>query len=407
MSNRINFVSVDERTLTLPDKIGLTLIGREASTPVRMLRELVAITAAPAMLEDGTLVGTRHGYDPVTCTFYNSPPSLTIPERPLRAEAEAALKLLRDELATFLWAGPDAPVVTTTSGTVVMDTARPAGLNELAALSALLTALQRPVLDIVPGFVIGAARGSGSGSGKGKFLRAVAMIATGRAPYIVGHDPDPEEQEKRIVTGLLRGEPFTMFDNWNGMRIKSPAMATAITEPGGRLRKLGASKDYPVPRTFLGITGNDVRPVEDLVSRFIVALMDARTPDPEGRKFAGRYAGDVLMRMAERRAEMLTAALTVLRWACQAQDKDAAAYAALLRRQETLEDGSSRLADPVASRFPAWDRAVRFPIMALGCADPVTQHREARRSIPIGSTSSRFSPRGGASTVTITSARPA
>ena len=376
VAHHIDFVSGDKYVKTIPDKIGQTLLALKASERFNMPRELRAISASPIVLEDGILVGMRQGYDPATCIFFDSPPVLTISEYPTLEEAKAKETFLRDEFASFLWGGDDAPVVEV-DGMTLMDTAKPAGLNESSALAMLLTAILRPVLDIAPGFIVNGARGSGSSSGKGKFVRAVAKIATGRDPQAVTYDPDPVEQEKIIKGALVLGACFLMYDNWNGARIKSPALATAITEVVAKIRLLGASKLYVILRHFIAVNGNDVQVIEDHANRWIVAHMDARTPDPEGRKFTGRYAGDPVQRMAHQRGKMLEAALTIVRWGVQAYHDNPDSYAALLRRKEGERDVA-----PASSRFPAWDRAVRFPLMALGCVDPVLQHRAAKANDP-------------------------
>ena len=376
VAHHIDFVSGDKYVKTIPDKIGQTLLALKASERFNMPRELLAISASPMVLEDGMLVGIRQGYDAATRIFFDAPPALALSEYPTLAEAQGGLAFVREGFASFLWGGSDAPVVEE-DGMTRMDTSKAAGLNESSALAMLLTAILRPVMDIAPGFVVNGARGSGSSSGKGKFVRAVAKIATGRNPQAVTYDPDPIEQEKIIKGALVLGACFLMYDNWNGARIKSPALATAITEPVAKIRLLGASKLYVILRHFLAVNGNDVQVIEDHANRWIVAHMDARTPDPESRKFTGRYAGDPVDRMAEQRGQMLGAALTIARWGLQAGRANPESFAALLRRKEGVRD-----VDPASSRFPAWDRAVRFPLMALGCADPALQHREAKANDP-------------------------
>ena len=286
--------------------------------------------------------------------------------------------MVRDALAPFLWAGDDAPITKTDDGkTTIMDTSKPAGVNETAGLCAVLSLIQRTLMDICPGILITGAPGSGSGAGKGKFVRVVTMIVTGRPPHVVAHDPDPVEREKRTVTGLLRGGAPNLFDNWNGLMIDSASLATALTEPGGRIRKLGASVDYPIPLQVIFITGNGTRPREDQVTRWITGFMDARTADPEQRDFTERYAGDPVERIARQRGGLLEAVLTILRWAMQARRDDPVFYAALLKRPRGGRDVA-----PPNSRFPKWDMLVRFPLMALGCGDPVMQHQEAKADDP-------------------------
>ena len=90
-------------SVTLPERVArmyLHLRGEWA------LRPLAGITTAPVLSTEGT-VRAAEGYDPSTGLWCAKVPSLQIPERPTREQAEAALHLLRTVLRTFPFA--DAP----------------------------------------------------------------------------------------------------------------------------------------------------------------------------------------------------------------------------------------------------------------------------------------------------------
>ena len=81
-----------------------------------------------------------------------------------------------------------------------------------------------------------------------------------------------------------------------------------------RVRLLGQSRMVALNSTaFIAVTGNGLSVSEDLARRFIVCELDARCEDPEQRKFRSGLLDNV----EARRAELLSAALTVWRWGRQ------------------------------------------------------------------------------------------
>src|SRR5262245_61607433 len=91
-----------------------------------------------------TDVRQADGYDATTGLWRSGVPKLELPARPSRAEAEAALKLLRHTFRTFPFA--DAvrhrdPVL----GVDVVDITKVPGMDESVFLVGLLTAVCRPL----------------------------------------------------------------------------------------------------------------------------------------------------------------------------------------------------------------------------------------------------------------------
>ena len=299
IADRIDFVG-DKRDRTLPDKIGRTLVDRGASGHAATPRTIRGIASAPTLLDDGTLIGSAEGYEAATCVFFASPPSVMVPERPTLAQAKAALKTVRDAFATFLHADPAEPIEGD-DGLLRTDTEKPAGKNETVALMLMLTIVMRPVLDIVPGFLVCGALGSGSAAGKGKLVRAISLMTTGHLPKVVAHGNTPEESAKQTIAALLKGAAVTMFDNWNGARITDDTISSAISEPDYELRPLGVSILLPIPRTVLVFTGNDLAPGGDNTNRFMRDDFDPHSDHPEQRPFQG----DVLEAIKQRRPELV------------------------------------------------------------------------------------------------------
>jgi hypothetical protein len=130
--------------------------------------------------------------------------------------------------------------------------------------------------------------------------------------------------------------------------LRSDTLASVLTERPARVRLLGQSRMVALNSTaFIAVTGNGLSVSEDLARRFIVCELDARCEDPEQRKFSSALLDDV----EARRAELLSAALTVWRWGRQ--------------NAADLEPGR-----PLGS-FERWSEWCRDPLLALGCRDPV------------------------------------
>lgn len=324
------------------------------------LPPLNGIASAPLLDEAGT-IHAHEGYDTRTGMWCERvPPGLdaAVPTKPTRAEAAAALLVLRRLLRTFAFAdasttreeGQDVPVV---------DLSHPPGMDESTALVALLTAVCRPSLPLAPGLLVRAAPLSGAGSGKGLLVRVLCAIAFGRAPAAVTAGNTTEELDKRIGAELMAGGPVVFLDNLNDTALRSDTLASAITERPARVRVLGKSVMVPLNASaFIALTGNGLTVREDLARRFLTVELDAGVEDPETR----RFHNDVLAEALDNRAVLLTAALTVWRWG---RHLDAAG---------TLASGL-----PLGS-FGAWCRWVRDPLVILGCTDPAKRVAEAKAS---------------------------
>jgi hypothetical protein len=95
-----------------------------------------------------------------------------------------------------------------------------------------------------------------------------------------------------------------------------------------------------------------------LARRFIEVILDPQCEDPEARPFVPGFLDGIL----NRRAELLSAVLTIWRWGRQ--------NAADLTRGVPL--GS----------FEVWAEWVRDPLLTLGCQDPVERVRAAKANDP-------------------------
>jgi hypothetical protein len=329
--------------VTLPDRVArmyLHLTG-EWNLPI-----LAGICTAPLLSADGS-VRTAEGYDLATGLWCANVPNLTIPERPNRAEAAAALGLLRHAFRTF----PFADSVRQTDsvlGVEVVNLDIEPGLDESTFLVGLMTAICRASLWLAPGLGIRAPEISGAGTGKGLLVRSISVIAFGIHPRAFTKGGDRNELDKRLASDLIEAVPILFLDNVNGSMIRSDTLASVLTERPARVRPLGRTGMVALNSTaFITVTGNGLTLSEDLARRFIICQLDARCEDPEQRRFEPGF----LQQIESRRAELLGAASTVWRWG----------------RQNAADLDPGR---PLGS-FETWAEWCRDPLLALGCRDPV------------------------------------
>ena len=319
------------------------------------LPPLAGVTTAPLLAPDGSIL-VRSGYDRAHAMWCEPVPDLTVPTQPTRAEAEAALLLLRNTFRTFPFAGS----VLVPRGTIMeVDMSEPPSSAESTFLAALLTGCCRPILRLAPGVLIVAPEVSGAGSGKGLLVRAICQIAFGCSPSAFTPGHDRQELDKRLVAALIEAGPALFLDNLNSTALRSNTLASVLTERPAYVRIMGRSEMVPLNcAAFIAVTGNGLSVSEDLARRFLEVLLDARCEDPEARDFPAGFLTDVLTQ----RTALLAAALTIWRWGRQ--------NAADLTRG--LPFGS----------FETWAEWVRDPLLALGCQDPVEQVRVAKANDP-------------------------
>jgi hypothetical protein len=322
------------------------------------LPPLTGICTAPLLSNDGS-IRTAEGYDQDTRLWCASVPDLKIPEHPTRADAEAALRVLREPFRTFPFA--DAPRRHDPElGVEVVDLDHPPGMDESTFLVGLLTAVCRPCLWLAPGFLVRAPEISGAGAGKGMLVRAMCEIAFGTQPRAFTMGGDRKELDKRLASGLIEAAPFLFPDNFNGAMLRSDLLASVLTERPAMVRLLGRTQMVALNSTaFIAVTGNGVTLAEDLVRRFLVCEFDARCEDPEQRRFASRFLGNI----QKNRAALLGAALTIWRFG---------------RHHATeLERGR-----PLGS-FEEWAGWCRDPLLAVGCCDPVERIERIKADDPL------------------------
>jgi hypothetical protein len=337
--------------ITLPDAVARMLLdlGEWGLPP------LAGVTTAPLLAADGSIL-VRAGYDRAHAMWCEPVPDLTVPIQPTRAEAEAALLLLRTAFRTFPFSG--SPMVTC-GEIMVVDISKPPSSAESAFLAALQTACCRASLWLSPGVLIVAPEVSGAGSGKGMLVRAICLIGFGCPPSAFTPGHDRQELDKRLVATLIEACPAVFLDNLNSTALRSNTLASVLTERPAHVRVMGRSEMVPLNcAAFVAVTGNGLSVSEDLARRFLEVLLDPQCEDPEARPFPKGFLNNLLLR----RTELLGAVLTIWRWG----------------RQNPV---GLRRGLPLGS-FETWAEWVRDPLLTLGCEDPVERIRAAKANDP-------------------------
>ena len=298
--------------------------------------EVVGIAGAPTLRPDGSLLFLR-GYDPITRLWCHADLELPpITDQPTRSEAEAALRMLEQELLA------EFPFV--------------ADVDRSVALAAILTVVLRGALELVPIFAILA---HDAGTGKSYLVDLVSVIVSGRECPVITASKSAEEMEKQLGAILLEGSSLISLDNVSH-DLEGDLLAQMATQKIVKVRVLGRSETPECEwRGTLFATGNNIRVKGDLVRRVLCCNLDARVERPEQRKFKLDPVG----RAARDRGRYIAAAISIAR-----------AYAAAVHPY-------TGQVTPL-SGFNEWSRMVREPLLWLGRADPVDSMEMARELDP-------------------------
>lgn len=295
--------------------------------------EIAGLINAPTLRPDGSLLQAE-GYDDATgLLLMNSPQMQPIRPNPSRADAEAALMMLKELLAEFPFVDEEGRSV---------------------ALSLIISTLVRGALDKVPLHVITA---PAAGSGKSYVLDVASMVATGETAAVVAATGSVDELEKRIGAELIAGRILISLDNINGV-LSSELLCQAVTQDSISLRPLGSSNLEKVAnRSVFSANGININPADDLTRRTLLARLDAGVERPWERPFRQ----DPVRMVAAERGRYIAAALTL--------------PLAYIAAGEPAVPGG-------VNGFGRWCRFVRGPLVWLGEADPIATMGAARDGDP-------------------------
>lgn len=343
LSSRVNFIklkhkddgTIEELPAHPPDWAVKAVHERGMYPGIRPIEGLIE---SPTLRRDGSILD-QPGYDASTRLFYR--PTIDfpkIPDRPTRAEAEAALALLLD---------------------VVCDFPFKSNAHRAVWVTALLTVLARSMFD-GPAPLIGF-DANVPGAGKTILADLISRIATGRkipkTSYPGGPNSD-EEMRKRITSIALAGDRMTLLDN-----IAEPmggaALDAALTTTVWRDRILGQSSmtaELPL-NTIWFASGNNLQCKGDLLRRVLFARLESPLENPEERQ--GFRHADLFGYVLDNRAKIVIAALTIIR-----------AYRVSGEKADVAPLGS----------FEAWTRAIVEPVAWIMGVNPLSVQKTIRES---------------------------
>jgi hypothetical protein len=295
------------------------------SWPFSRLPVLSALAYQPHLRQDGTVCSTPM-YDSMSGIFgvFNED-AAAVPSHPMREQALEALAILNDLLAECAFAGPE---------------------DKAAALSALLTAAVRPGLPQAPMFHVMAHQ---PGSGKSYLCQLITAMATSAPGAPMAFPRSNDACDKLLLARLMRAPAVIEFDNLTTDLRAFDKLCTALTSEHIEGRDLGTSRTMQVgTRTLFLSSGNNVRPVEDMIRRCVCIYLDPGVETPAARTYK---RPSMLADVKRERHKYVAAALTVVRaW---------------------IVAGRPMTGAPPFSSYVDWSAWCRQPLLWLDHPDPV------------------------------------
>lgn len=299
---------------------------------------LVGTIEAPTLRPDGSILETP-GYDVATGLLYDPGDTVfpPIPESPTLEDAQAALKPLLQLLGGFPFVSP---------------------VDRSAVMAAMLTALVRKSLPSAPLFTFSAPK---MRSGKSLLADLGAMLATGRPCAMLSQAGDPEEDRKRLLAVLIKGDSVVVIDNVEHP-LGGAVLCQILTQEAIQDRILGDTRMVTAPTSVtMYATGNNLIIEGDLTSRVVPCVIDPAMERPEERDFPL----DLYTYVPRHRGKLVAAALTILR-----------AYHVA---------GRPSVGIPRWGGFDAWSSLVRSSLVWVGMPDPAAGRSRAEALDPVRS----------------------
>lgn len=232
-------------------------------------------------------------------------------------------------------------------------------LSKAAGLSAVITAVMRPLFSSAPMHAIDAPT---AGTGKSLFARAISILVTGGEPSTYSWSRDKNENGKWIGAALRSGDVLIVIDNIDTV-VDDADLAQILTNDHKAVRVLGESKVEKLPTRIMFLaTGNNLIFRGDMTRRVITIRLDAGTEDPELRDIPQ----DLIQETIEKRQELVWAVQTIMRAWYMDGKKDA---------------GDPPFGLPKLGSFTDWSD-VRYALHWLGYPDVVDTIRQAKEADP-------------------------
>jgi hypothetical protein len=248
----------------------------------------------------------------------------SVPENPTKKQAREALQIIAELLAEFQFAKES---------------------DRTAALSAILTAAIRASLPFAPMFHIFASQ---FGSGKSYLCELITAFATSQRGSPMSFPQSDEECHKLLLAALLSAPAVIEFDNLTSDLIAYKSLCTGLTSEYVTGRILGLSKTATVGTRVLFLSsGNNVRPVQDMVRRCLTISLDPACEMPAMRTFKNP---NLVQEVLNNRGRYVSAALTIIRaW---------------------IVAGRPQAKCPPLSGYSEWSDLCRQSLLWLGQHDP-------------------------------------
>ena len=249
--------------------------------------KLKSFVKTPLLLPDGTWISSPGFHETAWGGFYldvDSDGGWLEPGQ-TKKEAEDALAELQNHFRFFPW---------------------DSDLSRSVALSALLTAVMRPVLDTAPMHVMDSPVG---GTGKSLFINAVSIIITGSDAVPIRYSHRNIENRKMLDALLLAGYNMIAIDNIS-RSLQGKAINQILTEQVHEVHILRKNKIVSLPCTpFIMTAGNNIVIRGALKHHSVICRIDAQEEEPYLRNFPQ----DLLAETRQKRKEIVYWLQTIMR----------------------------------------------------------------------------------------------
>ena len=286
IERHIDYVGPDNESVHLP----LPFVRHSMNRDDGRLPVVAAIATLPMVLRDGSLL-MPDGLDRERGVWFEVPETMRAAMPVPPACTAAAVR----KAMTFLCEQWLVDVATDHIGKATI-------------IAAALTVLERCLLPDRPAFFVTAGR---RGTGKTTTITMLVKAVTGTYPAASAWSPHDEERRKALMSYLMFGVPYVLWDNiGRGEQISCPHIEKASTAAWYSDRKLGENAIITAPASAIHFfTGNNIAPRGDLASRSLRIRLTIDRHDPENRAF---IHPDPVGWTEQNRAAILRALYTVL-----------------------------------------------------------------------------------------------
>lgn len=267
---------------------------------------LERVSQVPFVRPDGSISQTP-GYDETTATYLvldESVQAIQVPDEPTTEDVQSAVKLLCDE-----WLGDLFAIM-------------PEPEDRANCLAMMLTPLIRGLVPLAPLAVVD---GLQAGVGKNLVADLLSILSTGQVAKPLPYSREDDENRKVITSEFRSGTELMIFDEAH--TIEGAHLARSITSITYSDRILGVSSmiEFPNKVTWVAL-GNNVAVNGDLSRRVYRIRLAPAMANPQDRDVAKYRHPDLKGWTKEHRAELIAAALTLIRaWFVDPERQESAA----------------------------------------------------------------------------------